>query len=109
MTKLQQRATGTASSAQQAFDVANEAKNRSMGEMSRVDSLVERISNFTVTDKASPDDVIDVAEEVRRLKSRVAFYSSNMLSIITSVAPFAVQIGPDGVDGSGDPPARTGN
>ena len=48
-----------------AFDLANEAKNRSIGEMERVDGLVKNIDDFTGEDKATPEDVQALADQVK--------------------------------------------
>ena len=49
---------------QAAYDLSNEAKNRSMGEMSRVNDLISKIEGFTSGDKAKPEDVKTLANEV---------------------------------------------
>jgi hypothetical protein len=49
-----------------AYDLANEAKNRSLGEMSRVSDLIAKIEGFTSGDKATPDDVKTLANEVKK-------------------------------------------
>jgi hypothetical protein len=49
-----------------AYDLANEAKNRSLGEMSRVNDLIAKIEGFTSGDKATPDDVKTLANEVKK-------------------------------------------
>ena len=49
---------------QAAYDLANEAKNRSLGEMSRVNDLVTKIDGFTSGDKAKPEDVKELANQV---------------------------------------------
>lgn len=64
ITKTHQSALGAVQEAQRAFDLANEAKNRSVGETTRVDSLVDSINVYTSGDKASPEDVQKLADEV---------------------------------------------
>eukprot|EP00094_Tigriopus_californicus_P009037 TCALIF_08711-PA protein Name:"Similar to LanB1 Laminin subunit beta-1 (Drosophila melanogaster)" AED:0.08 eAED:0.08 QI:0/0.86/0.81/1/0.86/0.87/16/623/1807 len=63
ITKTHQNALGAVQEAQRAFDLANEAKNRSVGETTRVDSLVDSINVYTSGDKASPEDVQKLADE----------------------------------------------
>jgi len=48
-----------------AYDLSNEAKNRSLGEMSRVNDLIAKIEGFTSGDKATPEDVKTLANEVK--------------------------------------------
>jgi hypothetical protein len=49
---------------QAAYDLANEAKSRSMGEMSRVNDLTDKINALTSGDKAKPEDVKELANQV---------------------------------------------
>jgi len=49
--------------AQQAFDMANDAKSRSQGESEMVDELTKKIDKFMTDDSATPDQVKDVANQ----------------------------------------------
>ena len=64
ITKAQQKAETAAEEAQKAYDLASEAKNRSLGEMERVDTLTENIDSYMSDDKATPEQVQELAEEV---------------------------------------------
>ena len=64
ITKAQQKAETAAEEAQKAYDLASEAKNRSLGEMERVDALTENIDSYMTDDKATPEQVQDLAEQV---------------------------------------------
>ena len=68
ITKAQQKAQTAAEEAQKAYDLASEAKNRSLGEMERVDTLTENIDNYMTGDKATPEQVQELAEEVMMLE-----------------------------------------
>lgn len=63
ITKAQQKAETAAEEAQKAYDLASEAKNRSLGEMERVDALTENIDSYMTDDKATPEQVQDLAEQ----------------------------------------------
>ncbi len=64
MTKAQQKASAAQAAAQRAYDSAAEAKDRSMGEVDKVDEVVKAIEEFTVSDKATPEDVRKEIAEV---------------------------------------------
>ena len=64
ITKAQQKAETAAEEAQKAYDLASEAKNRSLGEMERVDALTENIDSYMNDDKATPEQVQELAEQV---------------------------------------------
>merc|ERR1712241_174190 len=49
--------------AQQAFDMANDAKSRSQGESEMVDELTKKIDKFMTDDSATPEQVKDVANQ----------------------------------------------
>merc|ERR1719277_2312618 len=49
--------------AQEAYDMAYDAKNRSQSESERVDLLTKKIDDFLEDDNATPEQVKDVAEE----------------------------------------------
>ena len=51
--------------AQSAYDMANQAKERSMGELQSVTELTQRIENFTSSDQPTPENVKKLADEVR--------------------------------------------
>ncbi len=57
--------------------MANEAKNRSLGEMSRVSDLIAKIEGFTSGDKATPEDVKILANEVKKVKQNSCFSKMN--------------------------------
>ena len=44
--------------------MANQAKNLSMGEMSRVNDLVKEITDFRAEKKATPEGIAAIADEV---------------------------------------------
>ncbi len=64
MTKAQQKAVAARKEAQIAYDLASEAKNRSLGEMERVDGLMDGMEEFLSGEKATPEQVQGLAEEV---------------------------------------------
>ncbi len=74
ITKAHGKAVGAAKDAQAAFDMANEAMNRSVGEMQRSRDLSQTIDDFTTSDKASPENVQTLADEVNL---KIAFLSAN--------------------------------
>ena len=53
--------------AQAAYDSANQAKELSMRELEEVTSLNGKIADFTSKDRATPENVKEVAEQVNRL------------------------------------------
>ena len=64
------KAKTAATEAQAAHDLAAEAKQRSVEELERSSSLSTQIEEFTNDEKASPESVQALAQEVR-LKSNV--------------------------------------
>lgn len=64
MTKAQQKAVTAAEEAQRAYDLASEAKNRSLGEMERVQGLMEGMDTFLASEKATPEQVQDLSDKV---------------------------------------------
>ena len=59
-----QESAVAARDAQAAYDMANQAKNLSMGEMSRVNDLVKEITDFRAEKKATPEGIAAIADEV---------------------------------------------
>ena len=53
--------------AQAAYDSANQAKELSMRELEEVTSLNGKIADFTSKDRATPENVKEVAEQVKHL------------------------------------------
>ena len=53
--------------AQAAYDSANQAKELSMRELEEVTSLNSKIADFTSKDRATPENVKEVAEQVQHL------------------------------------------
>ena len=53
--------------AQAAYDSANQAKELSMRELEEVTSLNGKIADFTSKDRATPENVKEVAEQVNNL------------------------------------------
>ena len=45
-----------------------------MGEMTRVNDLISKIDGFTSGDKAKPEDVKDLANQVRLLAHAAAYF-----------------------------------
>ena len=74
VTKAQMTAAEAAEEAQKAYDLASEAKNRSMGETDRVDALTKNIDGFGSNDKATPEDVQKLADEVWRQQIKPCFF-----------------------------------
>lgn len=64
ITKAHSKAIRAASEAQSAHDLAFEARNRSVGELERSSSLVKAIETFTTSERASPENVQTLADEV---------------------------------------------
>ncbi|XP_040566371.1 laminin subunit beta-1 isoform X1 [Lepeophtheirus salmonis] len=62
-TKADLNTQRAANAAQVAYDRANEARNRSAGEMTRINELLEKIKEFTEGEKATPEDVKKLANE----------------------------------------------
>jgi len=61
--RAQQTAQIAEQEAQAAYDLANEAKERSMGELQQVSVLTEKIQTFTTSDKATPENVKELADQ----------------------------------------------
>ena len=62
--QARQISEGAANQAQAAYNMANQAKERSLGEMARVSELTRRIDEFNSNEQATPEDVKALAEEV---------------------------------------------
>lgn len=73
ITKAHSKAVMASGEAQAAFDLAFEAKNRSVGELQRASDLSQTIDDFTSSDKASPENVQMLADEVRIFKNSCDF------------------------------------
>ena len=58
------KAEAAAKEAQEAHDLASEAKQRSVEELERSNTLTQEIEEFTNDDKASPASVQALADEV---------------------------------------------
>ena len=64
--RAQQTSSSASNEAQAAYDFANNAKELSMREVEEVTSLNGKITDFTDKDRATPQNVKEVAEEVSR-------------------------------------------
>lgn len=65
ISKAHSIAEEAAKDAQDAYDLASQAKDRSVGELERSTVLAEKIDAFTSDEKASPEDVQSLAQEVK--------------------------------------------
>ena len=63
--RAQQTSLAASSEAQAAYDFAQDAKELSMRELEEVSSLTSKIEEFTSNDQAKPEDVKELAEQVR--------------------------------------------
>ena len=64
MRRAQQTSMAASNEAQAAYDFANQAKELSMRELEEVTSLNGKIADFTLKDRATPENVKEVAEQV---------------------------------------------
>ena len=64
MRRAQQTSLAASNEAQAAYDFANNAKELSMRELEEVTGLTSKITDFTSKDRATPQDVQQVAEQV---------------------------------------------
>ena len=62
--RAQQTSLAASNEAQAAYDFANNAKELSMRELEEVTGLTSKITDFTSKDRATPQDVQQVAEQV---------------------------------------------
>jgi hypothetical protein len=62
--RAQQTSLAASNEAQAAYDFANNAKELSMRELEEVTGLTSKITDFTSKDRATPQDVQKVGEEV---------------------------------------------
>ena len=62
--RAQQKSIAASNEAQAAYDMANDAKERSMGELTRVSELTQLIEKFTANDVPTPQNVKELAEQV---------------------------------------------
>ena len=67
MNKAHGKARAASKDAQEAHDLAAQAKNRSVGELERASGLATQISDFTSGEKASPEDVETLAQQVNSI------------------------------------------
>ena len=63
--RAQQTSLAASSEAQAAYDFAQDAKELSMRELEEGSSLTSKIEEFTSNDQAKPEDVKELAEQVR--------------------------------------------
>ena len=63
--RAQQTSMAASNEAQAAYDFANQAKELSMRELEEVTSLNGKIADFTLKDRATPENVKEVAEQVK--------------------------------------------
>ena len=62
--RAQQTSLAASNEAQAAYDFANNAKELSMRELEEVTGLTSKITDFTSKDRATPQDVQQVAAQV---------------------------------------------
>ena len=67
MRRAKQVSRAASDEAQAAYDSANQAKELSMRELEEVTSLNGKIADFTSKDRATPENVKEVAEQVNNL------------------------------------------
>ena len=64
ISKAHSKALSASREAQEAHDLAAQARNRSVGELERASELTQKIGDFTSGENASPEDVQSLANEV---------------------------------------------
>ena len=77
--RAQQTSMAASNEAQAAYDFANQAKELSMRELEEVTSLNGKIAEFTSKDRATPENVKEVAEQVRNFVENIIQYQLNKI------------------------------